>query len=477
MSTTVPERDTTPAGATADVAELLSRTAAIATDFLATLPDRRVGSQAGYGALLDALGGPLSDGGEDPTSVIERLARDADPGLVATPGPRCFGLVIGGVLPAALAADWLTSAWDQPAFTFSTSPAAAAIEDITRRWLANLLGLAPDVSLGIVTGATMANFTCLATARHFLLRNAGWDIEQNGLFGAPPIMVVTSDESHATLFASLQMLGLGRARVTRIAVDDQGRMQSDKLRAALRYARGPLLVCAQAGNVHTGAFDPLSEIEPMVHDAGGWLHVDGAFGAWAGASPALRHFTHGMALVDSLSVDAHKWLNTPYDCGFAFTRHVAAHRAAMSLEAAYYVASPTEARINHHFVPESSRRARGFAVYAALRSLGKTGVADLVDRCCALARRMADRLARDPRVTILNDVVLNQVLVRFTPRGGGSPDAFTDEVIRRVQDDGTCWLGGSTWHGMQVMRISISNWSTTDADIDRSADAILRCAS
>ena len=476
MSATIPERSA-PAGGSDHVGALLSRTAEIATGFLAALPDRRVGSVATYGALLDVLGGQLSERGEEPEAVIERLARDADPGLVATAGPRCYALVIGGVLPATLAADWLTSAWDQPAFTFSTSPAAAVIEEICRRWLAELLGLSPDVSLGIVTGATMANFTCLATARHTLLRNAGWDAEQNGLFGAPPITVITNDESHATLFASLQMLGLGRARVTRIAADEQGRMRSDKLRSALRYARGPLLVCAQAGNVHTGAFDPLTEIEPMVHDAGGWLHVDGAFGAWAAASPALRHFTDGLGLADSLSVDAHKWLNTPYDCGFAFTRHVAAHRAAMSLEAAYYVPSPTEARINHHFVPESSRRARGFAVYAALRSLGKNGVTDLVDRCCALARRMADRLATNPRVTILNDVVLNQVLVRFTPPGAGSPDAFTDEVIRRVQDDGTCWLGGSTWHGMQVMRISISNWSTTESDIDRSADAILRCAS
>lgn len=477
MSAAMPERGATAAVESRDVADLLSRTTEIATEFLATLPDRHVGSRAEYGALLDAFGGSLSDRGEDPTAVIERLARDADPGLVATAGPRHFGLVIGGVLPASLAADWLTSAWDQHAFTFSTSPAAAAIEEINRRWLAELLGLSPDVSLGIVTGATMANFTCLATARHALLRNAGWDAEQNGLFGAPPIMVITSDESHATLFASLQMLGLGRARVTRIAADNQGRMQADKLRAALKYTRGPLLVCAQAGNVHTGAFDPLSEIEPMVHDAGGWLHVDGAFGAWAAASPQRRHFTQGMALADSLSVDAHKWLNTPYDCGFAFTRHVAAHRAAMSLEAAYYVPSPSEARINHHFVPESSRRARGFAVYAALRSLGKSGVIDLVDRCCSLARRMAERLGQHPGVTILNDVVLNQVLVRFNPRGGGSPDAFTDDVVRRVQDDGTCWLGGSTWHGMQVMRISISNWSTTEADIDRSADAIIRCAS
>lgn len=457
--------------------ELLEQTRRIATEYLAGLPERRVGSRVTQASLLDALGGPLNDAGEDPAEVIERLARDAEPGLVASAGPRYFGLVIGGALPAALAADWLTSVWDQHAFAFVNSPAASAVEEINRRWLAELLGLSPDVSLGIVTGATMANFTGLAAARHALLRNAGWDVEQNGLFGAPPITVIVSDESHATLFAALQMLGMGRARVTRIAADGQGRMNAEQLRATVARVRPPFLVCAQAGNVHTGAFDPIPAIARVVHDAGGWLHVDGAFGAWAAASPAHRHLAEGLALADSLSVDAHKWLNVPYDCGFAFTRHPAAHRAAMTLEAPYYIPSPTEARTNHYFVPESSRRARGFAVYAALRSLGRSGVAELVDRCCSLAKRMADRLAQSPRVKILNDVVLNQVLVRFTPPRGVDADGFTDEVIRRVQDDGTCWLGGSTWHGMHVMRISVSNWSTTDGDIDRSAHAILRCAS
>jgi glutamate/tyrosine decarboxylase-like PLP-dependent enzyme len=463
----------TPAHA---VDDLLRRTEEIAARFLAGLPDRRVGSRADYSALVDTLGGPLPETSEDAGAVIDRLAADADTGLVATAGPRYFGLVVGGALPAALAADWLTSAWDQHAFSFINSPAAAAVEEVTRRWLADLFGLAPDVSLGLVTGATMANFTGVAAARHALLRKVGWDVEEDGLFGAPPITVVTSDESHATLFAALQMLGLGRSRVTRVATDAQGRMRADELQTTLRRIRGPLIVCAQAGNVHTGAFDPIAELAPMVHDADGWLHVDGAFGTWAAVSPRLRHLTDGLARADSLSVDAHKWLNVPYDCGFAFTRHPSAHRAAMTLEAAYYVPSPTEARSGHHFVPESSRRARGFTVYAALRSLGRRGVVDLVERCCALAQRFADRLARDPRVAILNDVVLNQVLVQFAPRDGGDPNAFTDEVIRRVQDDGTCWLGGSAWHGKQVMRISVSNWSTTEADVDRSADAIIRCA-
>jgi glutamate/tyrosine decarboxylase-like PLP-dependent enzyme len=460
--------------------ELLQRTQEIATTFLAGVRDRRVGAVADYQELLDTLGGPLPEAGEEPTTVIERLARDADAGLVATVGPRYFGFVIGGVLPAAVAADWLTSAWDQHAFSFVTSPAAAAVEEITRRWLADLLGLSPDVSVGLVTGATMANFTGIAAGRHMLLEQVGWDVEEQGLFGAPPIAVVTSDESHATIFAALQMLGLGRSRVGRVATDAQGRLRADELRVMLRQLDGPPLVCAQAGNVNTGAVDPIAEIANLVHDAGGWLHVDGAFGAWAAASPRLRHLTDGLALADSLSVDAHKWLNVPYDCGFVFTRHTAAHRAAMSLEAAYYSPNPAEARANHHFVPESSRRARCFPVYAALRSLGRRGLVDLVERCSALAQRMADRLSRHARIRVLNDVVLNQVLVRIEPPTGDTSesaiDAFTALVVNRVQEDGTCWLGGSIWQGEYVMRIAISNWSTSEADIDRSADAIIRCS-
>ncbi len=456
-------------------APLLHRTLELATAFLGTVTERPVGAPADYNTLLDAIGGPLEDLPADPLAILDELAAWAEPALVATAGPRYFGFVIGGVLPAALAADWLTSAWDQPAFSFVTSPAAAVVEEVCRRWLADLLGLSPDVSLGIVTGATMANFTSLAAARHAMLRKAGWDVEEQGLFGAPPLTVLTSDESHATVFAALQMLGLGRSRVTRVATDAQGRMRPDRLHEALAQLDGPQVVCAQAGNVNTGSFDPIAEIAPMVHDAGGWLHVDGAFGAWAAASPTLRSLTEGMAQADSLAVDGHKWLNVPYDCGFVLTRHPDAHRAAMSLEAPYYGAPPREARSNHHFVPESSRRARGFAVYAALRALGRRGVAELVERCSQLAHRMADRLALHPQVRVMNDVVLNQVLVRFESASGGDADAITAQVIRRVQEDGTCWLGGTTWHGMHVMRIAVSNWSTTEEDIDRSADAILRC--
>jgi glutamate/tyrosine decarboxylase-like PLP-dependent enzyme len=425
--------------------------------------------------LLAALGGPVPEVGEDPGAVIEALVVNCDAGLVATPGPRYFGFVIGGAVPAALAADWLASAWDQNAFSFVLSPAAGVIEEVSRRWIADLLGISEDVSLGMVTGATMANFTCLAAGRHAALSKVGWNVEEQGLFGAPPLNVVVSDESHVTVFAALQMLGLGRNRVTQVATDAQGRMRADALRDTLATIRGPLLVCAQAGNVNTGAFDPVADIAPIVHDAGGWLHVDGAFGAWAAVSPKLRHLTAGLELADSIGVDAHKWLNVPYDCGFAITRDPAAHRAAMTLEAPYYVQSPTEARANHNFVPESSRRARGFAVYAALRSLGRQGLTGLIERNCELARRMASRLGKHPRVRVMNDVVLNQVLVQFESPQGGDADAYTASVIARVQRHGTCWLGGTTWHGMHVMRISVSNWSTTADDIDRSADAILGC--
>jgi glutamate/tyrosine decarboxylase-like PLP-dependent enzyme len=456
--------------------DLLDRTREIAAAHLGQIRERRVGSLADYNTLLETMGGPLPEHGEAPIDVIERLAAQADPGLVTTPGPRYFGFVTGGVLPAALAADWLASAWDQNSFSFVLSPAGNVVEEIARRWLVDLLGLGPDTSMGIVTGGTMANFTCLATGRHALLERAGWNVEEHGLYGAPPLPVVTSDESHVSLFASLQMLGLGRSRVVRVDADDQGRMKADALRRVLANVDAPPLVCAQAGNVNTGSFDPVSEIAPIVHEHHGWLHVDGAFGAWAAASPALRGLTNGFELADSVSLDAHKWLNVPYDCGIAFSRNAAAHRAAMTLEAPYYSPNPNEARSNHNWVPEASRRARGFAVYAALRSLGRAGLAELVERCVKLAQRMAERLARHPRVRILNDVVLNQVLVRIEPAHGGSADAFTADVIRRVQEDGTCWLGGTTWHGMDVMRIAVSNWSTTEDDIDRSADAILRAA-
>jgi len=459
---------------------VLDRAAELAKDYLAGLSERRVGPTVDLAALRAAMGGPLPEHGEDPITVIERLAQAAEPGLVATAGPRYFGFVVGANYPAAVAADWLTSAWDQNGGLYVTSPAAAVVEEVAGQWLVDLFGLPPGTSCGFTTGATMANFTSLAAARHGVLRSAGWDVEENGLFGAPSINVVLGDEAHVTIFASLQMLGLGRDRVLRIATDRQGRMRPDALRDTLAGLDGPTIVCAQAGNVNTGAFDPLPEIAGAIGDRPAWLHVDGAFGMWAAASASRRHLLAGLDRADSWTTDAHKWLNVPYDAGLAFVRDAAAHRAAMTLGAAYYIETAGGERDNYNWVAESSRRARGFATYAALRSLGRAGVAALVDRCCELAHRMGDRLAAADGVDVLNDIVLNQVLVRFSPRGAptddSAVDALTQDVVARVQDEGTCWLGGTRWHGLSAMRVSVSSFRTTEDDIDRSAAAILRCA-
>jgi glutamate/tyrosine decarboxylase-like PLP-dependent enzyme len=469
-----------------DRRRLLDRTNELANDFLDRLPTRPVGRPTDLEKLRAALGGPLPEEPQDALDVVDGLARAAEPGLIGSAGPRYFGFVIGGGVPAALAADWLTSAWDQNAGLYAISPAAAVAEEVAAAWLLELFGLPEGSSVGFVTGATMATFTALAAGRHRVLERAGWNLEEDGYVGAPPIAVVLGDEAHVTVFVSLQMLGLGRARVHRVAADGQGRMRPDALRETLARIEGPVLVAAQSGNVNTGAFDPLDEIVPIVRELpNAWLHVDGAFGLWAAAVPELQDRVPGLAGADSWTTDAHKWLNVPYDSGIVISRDVAAHHAAMTLGASYYVETRGGERDPYNWVPESSRRARGFARYAARTSLGRSGLADMVARCCALARRMADGLRDADGVTILNDVVLNQVLVRFTPPGadpaaGSSPDAgaddFTRRVIAAVQADGTCWLGGTTWHGMAAMRISVSNWSTTEADADVSVEAILRCA-
>jgi glutamate/tyrosine decarboxylase-like PLP-dependent enzyme len=459
---------------------LLHRTAEIAAEFIDGLPTRPVGRPVDLAALREALDGPLPDGPSDPEGVIEALARGADPGVIATAGPRYFGFVIGGGVPAALAADWLASAWDQNAGLYAISPAASVVEEVAARWLVELFGLPTGSSVGFVTGATMATFTALAAGRHRVLERAGWNIEEDGYVGAPAIEVVVGDEAHVTIFVSLQMLGLGRARIHKVAADGQGRMIPSALREVLAGIEGPTLVCAQSGNVNTGAFDPLDEIVPMVRERpNAWLHVDGAFGLWAAATPSLRDRVAGLAGADSWTTDAHKWLNVPYDSGIVICRDVAAHHASMTLGASYYVETEGGERDPYNWVPESSRRARGFPIYAALRSLGRQGLADMIDHCCALARRMADGLRGALGVEVLNDVVLNQVLVRFSPPGGGdaaATDEFTRRVIAAVQADGTCWAGGTTWHGMAAMRISVSNWSTTEADADLSVEAMLRCA-
>ena len=469
-----------------DHRQLLHQTADLAADFLDGIEMRPVRATASHDQLLAAFDGPLPHRGEASGEVVDHLAAIADPGLIASAGPRYFGFVIGGSLPAALAADWLTSAWDNNAGLYAIGPAASVAEEVAGRWLIELFGLPAGSSIGFSTGATMASFTALAAGRHRVLERAGWNVEEDGLQGAPEIAVVVGGEAHVTIHVSLQMLGLGRNRVHRVDADEQGRMRPDRLREVLAgLGDRPVLVNAQAGNVNTGAFDPLPEIVAAVRELpNAWLHVDGAFGLWAAATPGLRHLTAGLADADSWTTDAHKWLNVPYDSGIAIVRDASAHHAAMTLGAAYYVETKGGERDPYNWVAESSRRARGFAIYAALRELGRDGLAEMIDRCCALARRMADGLRDLPGATILNDVVLNQVLVRFAPpvADGGAPpdeaaiDDHTRAVIAAVQEDGTCWLGGTTWHGLAAMRISVSNWSTTEGDVVLSVAAIKRCA-
>ena len=456
---------------------LLQRTAELAADFLESLDERPVAPRAGRDELLASLGGPLAKAGLPATDVIEDLARDAEPGVVGMAGPRYFGFVIGGSLPAALAADWLTSTWDQNAGLFAAGPSASVVEEVIGSWLVDLLGLPEGTSIGLTTGCQMAHVTCLAAARHRVLERAGWDVEDRGLFGAPEISVVIGSEAHATIPTALQYLGMGRSRVISVESDEQGRMRMDSLAEALPTGNGPLMVSLQAGNVNTGSFDPIGSAIKLVRDRHpeAWIHIDGAFGLWAAASPAYRHLLDGHAGADSWATDGHKWLNVPYDCGYAFVRDPSAHADALSPPGAAYIVYGSAERDEFRWVPEYSRRARGFPTYAALRSLGRDGVREMVEGGCRLATRMADGL-RGSGVEILNDVVLDQILARFHPSDGGDPDAWTRQVISRVQADGTCWLSGTTWHGMAAMRISIVNWSTTEEDIDRSLAAILEAA-
>ncbi|MDA1306591.1 MAG: aminotransferase class V-fold PLP-dependent enzyme [Acidobacteria bacterium] len=450
--------------------DLLKRAADHAVAYLDTIADRHVGALATGDQLRQQLGVPLPESGDPDAEVIDALAMAGALGTVATQGRRYFGFVVGGSVPAATAADWLVSAWDQNAGVYVLSPVVSVIEDITAGWLKDLAGLPAGWSTGFVTGCQAANFTALATARHHVLAQAGWDVEANGLYGAPWVHVVCSEESHYTIFNALKLLGFGADRVTRVAADDQGRMRADALARTLESLTGPTIVCAQAGNVNTGAFDPLDEIAALTTAHGAWLHVDGAFGLWAAASPSRAHLVKGITRADSVATDAHKWINVPYDSGVVFTAHPASHRRAMTLAAAYIIESAKE-RDPHEFVPEESRRGRAVPIYAALRTMGRQGFSALIDRCCTLATRLAGHLRADPRIEILNDVVLNQVLVRVRDV---DPDAATRAMVDRLQHEGTCWASGTTWHGMAALRLSVSNYATTEADIDRTAEAILR---
>lgn len=449
--------------------EVLEDAARIAGEFVDTLPSRPVGARADLEELRSRLARPLTDGGEDPRTVLEELARDVEPGLVASAGPRYFGFVIGGALPVAVAADWLTSAWDQNAGGFPPAPALSVAEEVAAGWVRELLGLPAGCGIGFVTGCQMAHFTCLAAARHAVLRDVGWDVEAEGLAGAPPVRVIAGEQAHVTVGVACRMLGLGQERVQTVSADDQGRMLAAELEAVLAAEDGPAVVCAQAGDINTGAFDPIAEIVEACRAHGAWCHVDGAFGLWAAVSPTRRALVDGFERADSWATDGHKWLNVPYDCGIAAVADPSAQRAAMTSTSAYIPAHEDDVPWGFDWSPEFSRRARGIPVYAALRALGRRGVAQLIDRCCNHAERMAELLRAADGVDVLNDVVLNQVLVRF-----GDSDELTDAVIERAQREGTCWLSGSSFRGETVMRISIVGWQTAAADIDRSAEAILR---
>jgi glutamate/tyrosine decarboxylase-like PLP-dependent enzyme len=453
----------------------LDRALAHARTWLGSLGRRQVRPTATLEELQAAFGGELSERGEEPGQVLDLLARAGEPGLMATAGPRFFGFVIGGSQPVALAADWLTSAWDQNCGLYIASPTVGVLEDTAGRWLNDIFGLPRDAGVGFVTGGQMANFTGLCAARHALLDRAGWDVADRGLFGAPEIDVVVGEEVHVTILRSLRFLGLGQSRVKHVRADGQGRMDPDALPGVLAGCKGPTLVCLQAGNVNSGATDPMEPLIAAAHAHGAWVHVDGAFGLWGRASPRTRAQLQGVEAADSWAVDAHKWLNVPYDSGVAIVRDAAELARAVGTSASYLVRS-SGMRDGVDFVPEFSRRGRGMPVYATLRALGRRGVEALVDRCCALARRFAEQLGSVRGVQVLNEVALNQVLVRFESPGGGDADAYTRDVISRVQVDGTCWLGGSKWKGLDVMRISVSGWNTSEEDVDRSVAAILRCA-
>jgi glutamate/tyrosine decarboxylase-like PLP-dependent enzyme len=443
--------------------ELLHSVARRAARYLEDIQERRVSPSADAVRALAQFHEPLPDGPTAPEDVIRMLDEVGSPATMGIAGPRFFGFVIGGSLPAALAANWLASAWDQNAGLFAATPISATLEEVSLRWLLDALALPATCGGAFVTGATVANFTALAAARHAVLARVGWDVEARGLFGAPAIQVVVSEEAHPSLIKSLGMLGMGRERVVRVPVDGEGRM----LAGALPELNPPSIVCVQVGNVNTGSFDPVAEICRRAQERGAWVHVDGAFGLWAAASPRHAHLVAGVADADSWATDAHKWLNVPYDSGLAFVRDADHLRGAMSLTAAYLPQGVH--REPSQYVPELSRRARGVDTWAALKSLGRSGLGELIDRNCRCATRFAEGLS-GAGFEVLNDVVLNQVLVSF-----GTPE-MTQNAIAGLQEDGTCYCGPTLWQGRVAMRISVSSWATTEADVDRSLEAMLRIA-
>jgi glutamate/tyrosine decarboxylase-like PLP-dependent enzyme len=437
-----------------------------------------LGEQSGkprrsYQELRSELMVPVPETGIAPEAVLEELVTSAEGGLMPITGPRFFGWVMGASHPAGVAADWMVSAWGQNVGYHSPTPAMSALEEVAEAWLLDILDLPRVSRIGFATGATVANAICLAAARTRVLLGAGWDPDADGLFGAPPVEVLIGADAHSSLFSSLQLIGFGYNRVTRIDTDEQGRMRTPALEAALAKGSGPRIVIAQAGQINSGAFDPFDEIVPLAKAAGAWLHVDGAFGLWARAAPSLRHLTAGIEGADSWATDGHKWLQVPYDCGFAIVRDREAHQRSMTQWSSYLPSIGPDDRVPSAYVPELSRRARGTPVWAMLKTLGRQGIAELVERHCALARRFAGRLAAEPGVRVLNEVVLNQIAVSFGAGDAEARKAATEAVIARVQADGICFVGGAAWHGDWIMRISVTSGETTEADVDMSADAII----
>lgn len=444
--------------------DLLTETAARAARYVATIGDRKVVPGPEDVARLENLGGPLPENPCDPAEILALLDDIGSPATVATSAGRYFGFVIGGTLPAALASNWLAGAWDQNAAMQVMSPVAAKLEDIVREWTLDLLGLPSTSGLGFVTGTTMANFSGLAAARSALLQRVGWNVEEDGMFGAPTIRVVVGEEVHVSVLRALTMLGLGRSRVITVPADGQGRMRADALPVLDEHT----VVCLQAGNVNTGAFDPAKAICARARDSGAWVHVDGAFGLWGAVSPQYAPLLDGIDAADSWAIDCHKWLNVPYDSGIVAVQEPEHLRRALSAGNAAYL-TQSSGREPWQYTPDASRRARGVELWAAMRSLGRSGLRELIERNCRQAKLFADRL-RAAGFALLNDVVLNQVLVSF-----GSAEQ-TRRVIADIQSDGTCWCGGTVWHGQTAMRISVSCWATTDDDVERSAAAMIRIA-
>jgi glutamate/tyrosine decarboxylase-like PLP-dependent enzyme len=448
--------------------ELLARTAALAADYLETLDTRPIRPERGYREMHELFDRAVPDRPADPAEVIEELAAVGEQGVMAIGSGRWYGFVAGGAVPSSLAADWLVSAWDQNTGLAEPTPATSALEAVTGRWVLELLGLPPDSSFAFVTGCQMAHVTCLAAARHSVYRRAGWDLPQRGLAGAPPLRVVLGGKRHVTIKRALRLLGIGESQEVVLPADSEGRMATEQLGAALDGST-PTIVCAQAGEVNTGAFDDLEAIVELAARAGAWVHVDGAFGLWAAASPALAHLVAGYERADSWATDGHKWLNVPFDCGIALCAHRDDHEAAMEYAAPYLAVSESHvARDPMGYSPEFSRRARAVPVWAAIRELGREGITALVDRCCAHARAIAEGLAALPGCEIVNEVVLNQVLFRF------EDDVRTQAILAAVQEEGEAWMSPTTWDGRFTIRISVVGWRTSERDVERTVAAFAR---